>query len=72
MSKSPANVIVKLKPGETQERLLKRFSKKCKKTEIIKEYLEKVSFFKTKRQKRKEKQLKNKWLRNKYKNRKRW
>lgn len=70
MSKRPANVLVTLKKGETQEKLLKRFQKKCKKIGVVKEYLEKTSFFKTKAQKRKEKQLKNKWLRNKSKLRK--
>jgi ribosomal protein S21 len=64
------NIEVKLRRGETQEKLLKRFSKKCKKADIVKTYVEKTSFFKTKAEKRKEKQMKNKWLRNKKKFRK--
>jgi len=71
MARRPVNVEVILRPGEAQDRLLKRFMKKYKKTEIGKQYLEKTSFFKTNAQKRKEKQMKNKWLRNKYKFKKR-
>lgn len=65
------NVLVKLRPGESQEKLLKRFSKKCKKSDIIREYLDKTSFYRKPSQKRKDKILKNKWLRSKKKFRKR-
>ena len=65
--KSPSNVIVTLRQGESQEKLLKRFVKKCKKTDIVKEYLGKTLYFKTKAEKRLEKILKNKWLKNKRK-----
>lgn len=57
------NVEVKLRPGENSDKLIKRFLKKCKKTEIIKEYLEKVSFFRSPSEKRKQKRAKNKHLR---------
>ena len=70
MTKRPINVLVTLRKGESPEKFLKRFQKRCKKIGIVKEYLEKTLFFKTKAQKRKEKQLKNKWLRNKSKLRK--
>ncbi len=64
------NVEVKLKKGESQEKLLRRFSKKCKKTEVVREHLDKTSHFKTKREKRREKTERSKWLRNKHKSRK--
>jgi ribosomal protein S21 len=57
------NAEVKLKDGESQEKLLRRFLKKCKKQDIVKEYLDKTSYFKSKREKRKEKHLRNKYLR---------
>jgi ribosomal protein S21 len=56
------NVEVTLRDGESQERLLKRFLKKCKKQDIIKEYINKTSYFKSKREKRREKQMRNKYL----------
>jgi ribosomal protein S21 len=64
-SNCPVNVEVALKPGESSDRLIKRFIKKCKKSEIIKEHLEKVSFFRTPSQKRRYKRAKNKHLREK-------
>jgi ribosomal protein S21 len=60
------NFQVKLKPGESQERLIKSFLKRCKKEDIIKEHVEKTSFFMTKSQKKRQKRLKNKFLREKY------
>lgn len=57
-----ALVEVRLKEGESSEKLIKRFVKKCKKQEIIKEYLEKVSFYRSKSQKRRDKMLKNRFL----------
>ena len=57
------NVEVKLREGESEDRLIKRFLKKCKKSEIIKEYREKTEFFRTRSQKRRDKRLKNKFLR---------
>lgn len=65
MAKRASNVYTVLKPGETQEKLLKRFFKKVKKSEIIKEHLEKISSFKTKREKQREKMLRNKFLKKK-------
>jgi ribosomal protein S21 len=53
-------VEVRLGRGETSEKLIRRFFKKCKKQDIIKEHLEKVSYYKTNSQKRKDKILKNK------------
>lgn len=64
-SNRPVNVEVRLKPGESADKLIKRFVKKCKKSDIIKEHLEKVSFFLTPSQKRKQKRAKNKHLREK-------
>ncbi len=64
------NVLVELRRGESQEKLLRRFTKKCKKTNIVREHLEKTTYFKTKRDKRREKTARNKWLRNKHKFRK--
>jgi len=57
------NVTVTLKDGESQEKLIKRFSKKCKKEDIIKEYLTKTSFFKTRSEKKRERYLRNKHIR---------
>ena len=62
-----ANVEVFLGERESQESLLRRFSKKCKKQDIVKEYLDKTSCFKSKSQKRKEKSLKAQYIRNKEK-----
>jgi len=62
------NVEVRLKPNESQEKLLKRFLKKCKKTEITKEHIEKTLFYSKPSQKRRSKRLKNKFLREKEKN----
>ncbi len=56
------NVQVKLRPGEPQERLLKRFVKKCKKLEIIQEHLDKVAYFKSKKERRRQKKLEAIWL----------
>lgn len=61
-SNRPVQVEVILKPGESVDRLIKRFIKKCKKSDIIKEHLEKVSFFKTRSEKRKQKIAKNRYL----------
>jgi len=41
------NVQVFLRRGELQERLTKRFFKKCKKEDILREYLEKTSYYKS-------------------------
>lgn len=59
----PALVEVKLRDGESQERLIKRFLKKCKKQEIIREYLEKTSYHRSKSRKRRDKIMKNKYMR---------
>lgn len=61
----PTLVEVKLRPGESQDRLLKRFLKKCKRQEVIEEYVEKTLFYRTKSQKKRFKVLKNKFLREK-------
>jgi len=61
------NVEVKPKDGEPSEKIIKRFFKKCKKQEIIREYLEKTTFHRTRAQKRREKIRKNKFLKNKEK-----
>ena len=64
------NVEVRARKDESGERLLKRFSKKCKKNDIVREYLDRVTCFKTNRQKKREKSEKIKWLRNKHLSRK--
>ena len=50
------------------EREIKKFFKKCKKQEILKEYLDKTAFARTKSQKRRDKIRENKYLRSKQKN----
>ena len=40
---------------DVNELLIKRFLKKCKKERIVKEYIEKTSYYKSKSQKRREK-----------------
>lgn len=65
--KRTVNIEVKLRDGESQEKLIKRFFKKCKKQEIIKEHLDKTSFFKSNAQKRKERAIRNKYIRDKEK-----
>lgn len=57
------NVEVVAKPNEDGEKLIKRFIKKFKKSEIIKEFLERTSFAQTKSQKLRAKRRKNKYLR---------
>jgi len=57
------NVEVKLRPDESSEKLIKRFIKKCKNSNIIKEHLEHTSFAQTRSQKLRAKRLKNKYLR---------
>lgn len=62
MSRSKVfNVEVLPRPNEPVDKLIKRFFKKCKKQEIIKEYLDKTSFARSKSQKRKEKERNNEY-----------
>jgi ribosomal protein S21 len=63
-SNCPVNVEVVLKPNESTDRLIKRFLKKVKKSDIIKEYLEKT-VFRTPSQKRRWKKAKSRHLRQK-------
>jgi len=58
------NVEIVPRPYEPIEKVLKRFSKKCKKEEVAKEFCER-SRFQTRRQKQKKKQLKQQRLRQK-------
>lgn len=60
---SPVNVCVELRDDESQEKLLRRFLKKCKKTEIVKEHLEKTAFYRSPSRKRRDKIQKNKHFR---------
>lgn len=60
---SIANVEVRLEEGMSQDKLLKKFLKKCKNENIIREYLDRVSFHMTKSQKEKAKRRKNQFLR---------
>lgn len=57
------NVQVKVREGESSERLIRRFFKKCKKVDIVREHLDKVSFARSKSQKKRAKIQKNKYLR---------
>lgn len=59
------NAEVKAKGDESVESLLKRFSKKCKKEDIINEHLDKTSHFKSKKQRRREKLSKSLYLKEK-------
>jgi ribosomal protein S21 len=59
----PVNVEVRLREGESIDKMIKRFFKKCKKQDILKEHLEKISFHRTKSQKRRDKIQKNRHLR---------
>lgn len=61
------NLELKLRPGESVDKLIKRFFKKCKNQEIVREYLNRVSYFKSKRQKRREKSAKAKFIKRKEK-----
>jgi ribosomal protein S21 len=63
-SNCPVNVEVVLKPGESTDKLIKRFLKKVKKSDIIKEHLEKT-VFRTPSQKRRWKRAKNRHFREK-------
>lgn len=58
------NVDITPRPYEPIEKTLRRFTKKCKKEEVVKQFCERLHF-KTKRQKAKEKQLKQRRLRQK-------
>lgn len=51
------NISVALRDGENQEKLIKRFFKKCKKENIINEYLDKTSHHLTKSQKKRKKRM---------------
>ncbi len=64
MSRRASNVEVQARPGESVEKLLKRFTKKCKSENIIKEYIDKTLYFKSKKQRRRSKLLKAIWFRN--------
>ena len=56
------NILVTQRPGESTDKLIKRFIKKCKNEDIVQEYLDKTSFFKSKSEKRREKIRKNRYL----------
>ena len=62
---SSINIEVTPKYGESQDKMIRRFFKKCKKQRIMEEHLEKVMYFKTKSQKKRDKRIKNKHLREK-------
>jgi len=59
------NVVLYPREGELFEKFLKRFMKKCKKQEVLKEWYEKNYYFKSKSQKRREKTRRNKFLQSK-------
>jgi len=56
------NVEVLLKSNESPEKFIKRFFRKCKKLEIVKEHLEKTSFYVKKSDKKRMKKSKNKFI----------
>ena len=60
---SCVNVEVRLTNGMTEEKLIKKFFKKVKSENIVREYLDKTSFALTKSQKQKAKRRKNQFLR---------
>jgi len=59
------NVEVRLSEGMSQEKLLKKFLKKVKNENVIREYLDKTSFYLSPSEKRRAKERKNKFLRQK-------
>lgn len=65
MNSKPYNIIVFPKQGESQEKMIRRFFKKCKKQEIIQEHLSKTSFFVSKNEKKRKKIKENAFLRQK-------
>lgn len=46
MSRKPVNVEVKRRRDESNERLIRRFMRECKKEQIVREYLEKTRYYK--------------------------
>jgi len=61
------NVEVKEKQGESQEKLIRRFLKKCKKAEIVREYVDKTSCYYTRSQKKRQKKLRARFIAEKLK-----
>jgi len=57
------NVEVTPRENESDDRMIRRFFKKCKKEDIIREHLDKTQFFRSPRQKRRQKTLNSKYLR---------
>ena len=62
------NVEVCANNGLEFEKVLKRFNKKVKKSDILREHVEKTLFFMTKSQKRRTKRMRNRFLRAKFEN----
>lgn len=58
MSKRPINVEVRLRHNEHPEKLIRRFSKKCKKERIVEEYRDRMYYTKKAEKRRREKYLK--------------
>jgi ribosomal protein S21 len=61
----PTNIEVRQRGKESADKLIKRFIKKCKKKDIVREYLDKTLYFKPKSQKRREKRKLNAFLKSK-------
>ncbi len=59
---SPINVEVKLRPGETTDKLIRRFIKKVKREEVLEEVRERRYYVKPSEKKRKNKALRKKIL----------
>lgn len=65
MSKNKCvNIEVRLEKGDSTDRLIKKFFKKCKKQDIVREYIDKTSYYMTRTQKKRAKILKNKHEKN--------
>jgi len=58
MSKRPINVEVRLRHNEHPEKLIRRFSKMCKKERIVEEYRDRMYYTKKAEKRRREKYLK--------------
>lgn len=63
MNNHSVNISVSLRDGESSEKMIRKFLKKCKKSEIIREHLDKTSYYKSKSRKKRDKIEKNKHLR---------
>jgi len=61
------NIIVTAKGNESSDRIVRRFLKKCKKQDIVREYITRTAYFKSKGRKEREKRLRAQFIRRKEK-----